>query len=308
MNTETIARTTRQLIGGLTAYQILQGFFGGLAVLALLFVGVMGVGVGGLGLDASERAVLGALTVPFLLLAVAYAALFILSLLVIGWAKGWHARIRDAALGAPADPHLQVLRGTLGRWITFYQWLSVVTLALVLLAVLGGGTLISAIAGASDLTNGVSSGLVTFFVLIAILLFAVPSVILNWLILASIRRYLNAATDRALGAPVAVMPAATTVGNWFVFLLVLVGLGLVSQLFGSLAGIAGSFLPSTSDSESVPLLVTLPSAVFSVLMYVLQFLLVLWSRTLALNVAAAFDARPQAEVPMDAPTGLRLDK
>ncbi len=139
---------------------------------------------------------------------------------------------------------------------------------------------------------------------------SLPTVIITWLILAAIRRWLDAVAARA-NAPVPVRPAARGVDPWLLFTLVLLILGLAGLLLG-LAGLLLGSLPllaasvfvggaSLSDPDLVALGIT-PATVRGVLLLsaaamllgafisLLLTVLMSWSRGFAANVATVLDA------------------
>lgn len=294
----TLAATGRQIPTWLTVVQWFGAVFGGLFALLLLLLGAFwsSIGASAAETDPSLRALTGAGgSALFIGLAVFYAVYVVLYLYLLGWAKEWIVRTRDAALGtAAAGGRLEALRATLSRWMGFFQWSTLVIYALLTLLSFGFGALLGQLdpqfRSDPQLTPvapyfGVVLGLVLLFV-------SAPVVVLNFLIWTALRRFMNAATSRLSGAAAPVLPAAQTVGNWFIFVLVLIGLSALSQLgspFFGLLGLAGTAGSPDSGGAAIGFVGVLIGALIGLLSLALQFFLVLWSRSFALALGAHLD-------------------
>ncbi|OLV17308.1 hypothetical protein [Deinococcus marmoris] len=140
-------------------------------------------------------------------------------------------------------------------------------------------------------------------IVLGVVVQSLPTVIITWLILAAIRRWLDAVVARA-HTPVPVRPAARGVDPWLLFTLVLLVLGLAGLLLGGLPLLAFSaFVGSAplNDPDLAALGIT-PAALRAVLLvgaaamllgafiYLLLTLLMGWSRGFASNVATVLDA------------------
>lgn len=243
------------------------------------------------------------------LLTLAWAGLY---LGPVNWARELLRRLAVWALHDPATPapdavRTEQLRRTLVGWLTFGQWGTVATavfsVALVPISLAIIQRLTEQYAPGSNSDLGTFGPAYQTFQILSSLVSAVPSAVIVWLILGSIRRFMNLSVARARGLATApVTPAAKLVGNWFMLCLVLLGLGLLNlvvtgilvAVFGSLAlsqfsplSTSMPFLPGLL-ARVIPLLVGV--VVFSVLVYGLYFALLLFSRTYALALGRLLDA------------------
>lgn len=140
-------------------------------------------------------------------------------------------------------------------------------------------------------------------IVLGVVVQSLPTIILTWLILAAIRRWLDAVVARA-HRPVPVRPAARGVEPWLLFTLILLILGLAGLLLGGLPLLAVSAFVGgapVDDPELVSLGLT-PSFLRRTLLlgagamlagaaiYALLTLLMAWSRGFAMNVATVLDA------------------
>ncbi|WP_161881633.1 hypothetical protein [Deinococcus alpinitundrae] len=232
-----------------------------------------------------------------------FTALFYLPyLLTLMAARRAVLSLRDFAL-APRRP-APALPGDLKRFIT---WLGVWQWGTLASAVLGLG-IVAASFGLSqvllpdnkDLSLG---GPETALVLLSTLVQSVPTVVLTWLALGSVKRFFAAALNHARGAPVTVTPAATAAGGWLIFTLVVLGLGLASILLSALLILVVAAVPGLGQAFEDNATLGFSSAVFrwvlwgvagllllSGLLYGLLMALAAWSRGLALDAAALLDA------------------
>ncbi|WP_029476785.1 hypothetical protein [Deinococcus frigens] len=143
----------------------------------------------------------------------------------------------------------------------------------------------------------------TGVMLLGVVVQSLPTIIITWLILAAIRRWLDAVVTRARG-PVPVRPAACAVDPWLLFTLVLLILGLAALLLGGLSLLAASaFVGGTPlDAPDLAALGVTPAGLRATLRLgaaamllgaiasLLLTLLMAWSRGFATDVATVLDA------------------
>ncbi|GAA4007807.1 hypothetical protein GCM10022631_19730 [Deinococcus rubellus] len=196
------------------------------------------------------------------------------------------------------------LSGDVKRFIT---WLGVWQWGTLASAVLGLG-IVAASFGLSQVLlpdNGEMSlgGPETVLVLLSGLAQSVPTVVLTWLVLGSIKRFFAAALSHARGTPVPVTPAATAAGGWLIFSLVVLGLGLATLLLSALMVLVVAAVPGLGQAFEDNAAFGFSTAIFRGVMWGLAALLLLsgllygllmtlaaWSRGFALDVAAVLDA------------------
>lgn len=334
-----VATNGRSLMTWLGVGQWFYLVIGVLYVLGLLLAAFIGNRVGG----SEARAAFGLILASAVVAGVSFGLYF----LVLGWAREWIGRVRDwASQGRePGVGRLDALRGTLGRWIGFSQWLPAVlsvlaVLGALLLGALAGGVL--DFLGALGNVNGrdavdastrtALSGVFGIFFMVFLIVYLAPVVVINFLILGAVRRWMNGTTDHLLGRPhPPLVPMANTVNGWFVFCQVLLVLGALGSLMGlvlplSLAGLGGLAGTGGDDlPDFSALLATGPfaaiAALFGLAVYLLQFLLLEWSKRFSLAVSRLVDGPTLASglpgpfapttvsgtVP-GAPSGVSLDK
>ncbi len=246
---------------------------------------------------------------------------------VIAWARELLSRLAAWALGAtppqlpsPDAARIERLRRTLSGWLTFGQWGTVlgvllsaalVPISLELSRRLAAQFDPTAGGGLSDLGPGFEA-----FQTGASLVSAIPAVVIVWLILGAIRRFMTLSVERARGVRTApVTPAARTVGNWFLLCLILLGLQLLNLLV--VVVVLAVFIPVMRQSFAVGLPQTWQSLIgpvagglvgvliFSALLLGLYFALLLFSRSYALALARQLDlaAAPPPPPPTALPTG-----
>jgi hypothetical protein len=348
-NLGVLKRAAAQLRVWLGVFMGAQVLGGVVIALATFFGGRWGLGAletatPGLNLPGFTSWLLGLAAALMLVLAFLYV-------LVAGWARELITRLAAWALAgssspAPSSPapdaaRTEQLRRTLGGWLSFGQWGTAAAALLsavfsVVAVVLGQGQLQQTLQQlpqdpATDLStlNSLNSGFLVFQVLSG-LVGSVPGVVITWLILGAIRRFMNLAVERLTlasaspetpAAPVTaapVTPAAKVVGNWFLGSLILVGLGALQLLVVLIISlVASSFILQTLAAD-IPeawsgLLGLLPWLIgvfllYALAVYVLYFVLLLASRNYALSLARLLDLHnpaPSAAAPL--PTAPIMD-
>lgn len=216
--------------------------------------------------------------------------------------------VRDQTLNPSAD-HAEALitaARTVRPWITLGQWTPLIWTGFALLWL----PLTLALLGRLDPAtsgNTESEPFLTAFALLSTVIQSLPGIILTWLILAAIRRWLDAVVARAQGGTAPVTPVSRPVEGWLLFVLIVLILGTVSLLLGavpllalpalfstliaddpSLSGLSG--LGLTPDNLKALFVWMAVLLVFSGLMYGLLTAMMAWSRGLAANVATVLDA------------------
>lgn len=249
----------------------------------------------------------------------------VLALLLIGAAIQMWATLRArAAIGAvrdqtlnPSADHAQALIAvvrTVRPWITWGQW------APILWTVLTVALSIATVTFVQRMNPEMPSDpqfdyFSTAFALFSIVIQSLPGIVLTWLILAAIRRWLDAVLARAQGGMAPVTPASRSVESWLLFVLVVCLVGTVSLVISTLPllmvpAIFASMAADADFSELssvglTPARVQLLLAgmaglfVFSGVLYGLLTAVMAWSRGLAANVATILDAplpRPPAPI------------
>ena len=247
---------------------------------------------------------------------------------LIGRLGRWAVLSPQQAIPSPAPDAVRIeqLRRTLAGWLRFGQWGTLLG-ALLSLGItlvvsfyadqwtrgLGGSSL-----GGSD-TTSLGPGFLAVQT-VSSLVSSVPGVVVTWLILGAIERFMNLAVQRARGlATGPLTQTAKTVNNWFLMCLILLGLTalnvvivcfglalaltLLPELSTSLAGygtiLGAGFL---SDFRSWGVSVLVDVAVYSLLTVALYFALLIFSRSYALSLARTLDL-PTTPHPTPLPTG-----
>ncbi|ULH15268.1 hypothetical protein MF271_15170 [Deinococcus sp. KNUC1210] len=310
-----------------------------LAVLswALLIVGVLsalGVVFGTLGvwrlLTLQDASLHLPPQIPWLL---GLAGLLILVLYgLYAWVLRWarelivrlgHWAVQGLAAPAPDAARLETLRRTLAGWLTFGQWGSVLAGVLGVLLVPISAVWSQRLAehlgrslGSPGQVDVSTSPAFIAFQTVSALLSSLPGIVITWLILGAVRRFMTLAVSRARGLTAPLLPAATTVSGWFLGCLILLGLSLLGLLTNFvLLGVFGAFLRTTLDRKAASGLpqdwqsvlpdgwanvvswglgALLVVVVVGMLVTVLLFCLLLWSRSYATALARELDARPAA--------------
>jgi len=278
----------------LTWLRVTQWLYGILAVLYTVGMMLTALIPGALGMGGMEGGAILALVALFV------GGTMLLLVLVIGWAREWLARVRGwAALGERVDAaRMQQLHDTLSRWIGFYQWMPIVTGALAAVVAVVFGSVMSGALGSLGGTGADDSVFFTVFMVLYMIFVFVPYGVVNFLILGSVRRWMSGTTDHLVGRPHGpLVPLATTVGNWFVFCQVLIGLSalwlvgsmlLFAVMPAAFMGASGNFGDSVAGLGAMAAATMIPLAV-SVAVYVLLFLLLEWSKRYAHGVSRLID-------------------
>ncbi len=328
-----LARASARLNTWLGVLMVLLLLSGVASALAVFFGGQAGLNaLTSLGNSVTVPAYTKLLLALAALLTLAWSAIY---LAVLNWARELLGRLAGWAVGtgqnmgtgqslgtgqnmgtpqhmgapqstAPDAARIEQLRRTLAGWLTFGQWGTV------------AGTVLSAalvpvtLAVTARLTNAYlpdSSGdLGSFgpgfvaFQTVSSLVSAVPGVVIVWLILGAIRRFMNLAVQRARGLATApVWPAAKLVGNWFVLPMILLGLGLLNVLVLTLVlgifGTVGLSQMTALDTSSALLRSVLAWAIplafgfliFALVIYGLYLALLILSRSYAMSLGRLLD-------------------
>ncbi|THF69792.1 hypothetical protein E7T06_10460 [Deinococcus sp. Arct2-2] len=223
--------------------------------------------------------------------------------------------VRDQTLNPSAD-HAEALIGaarTVRPWITLGQWTPIIWTVFSLAWL----PITFAVIGRIDPEVQGAVGIDAFsiaFALVSIVIQSLPGIILTWLILAAVRRWLDAVLARAQGGTAPVTPVSRPVEGWLLFVLIVLIVSTVSLVISAVPMLVLPALFSTlaasepefSDLASVGLTpanlqmffsVLAGLLVFSGLVYGLLTAMMAWSRGLAANVATILDAplpRPPA--------------
>ena len=246
------------------------------------------------------------------LLTLAWSAIY---LGLLRWARELLGRLAgwalESPLGSPQAPapdaaRIEQLRRTLSGWLTFGQWgtvaSTVLSAVLVPVSLAVTARLTSAyLPGSSSDLGSLGPGFVAFQT-VSSLVSAVPGVVIVWLILGAIRRFMNLAAQRARGLATApVWPAAKLVGNWFVLPMILLGLGLLNLLVVAVVlaifgGVGLSQITSLDTSSALlrsVLAWAIPLAfgvlIFAALIYGLYLALLILSRSYAMSLGRLLD-------------------
>ena len=321
-----LARASARLntwLGVLMALLLLAGVASALAV---FFGGRAGLNaLASLGSSVTVPAYADGLLALAALLTLAWNAIY---LALVNWARELLGRLAGWALGtpqslgtqqslgapqsmAPDAARIEQLRRTLSGWLTFGQWGTVASTVLsavlvpISLAVTSRLTSTYLPDSSGDFSS-LSPGFVAFQT-VSSLVSAVPGVVIVWLILGAIRRFMNLAVQRARGLATAPLwPAARLVGNWFLLPMILLGLGLLNLLvvtvvlaiFGSVGLSQITSLDASSALLRSVLAWVIPLAfgvlIFAVLIYGLYLALLILSRSYAMSLGRLLDLGMQA--------------
>ncbi|GGO19818.1 hypothetical protein GCM10008949_04500 [Deinococcus humi] len=221
--------------------------------------------------------------------------------------------VRDQTL-SPSAAHLDALERsalTVRPWITLGQIAPIVQMLLPLLAL----PLMLGLMRRGDPQTFPGLGpLETATLVLGILVQGLPTLVITWLILGSVRRWLDAVVQRAR-RPLAVRPAARALDPWLLFTVVLLVLGLAGLLLGGLPLVAVSAfvggaplndpqlaaLGVTPAALRVTLLLGAAAMLGGALFSTLLILLMAWSRGFATNVATVLDSGLPGSTPAPIP-------
>ena len=321
-----LARASARLNTWLGVLMVLLLLGGVVYALAVFFGGRAGLNaLTALGSSVAVPAYTNGLLALAALLTLAWSALY---LALLNWARELLGRLAGWALStpqstgtpqsmgapqsvAPDAARIEQLRRTLSGWLTFGQWGTVASTVLsavlvpVSLAVTARLTSTYLPDSSGDL-GSLGPGFVAFQT-VSSLVSAVPGVVIVWLILGAIRRFMNLAVQRARGLATApVWPAAKLVGNWFVLPMILLGLGLLNLLVLMLVlgifGTVGLSQITSLDTSSALLGNVLAWAVplafgflvFALLAYGLYLAVLILSRSYAMSLGRLLDLDLQA--------------
>ncbi|GGR08530.1 hypothetical protein GCM10008957_21600 [Deinococcus ruber] len=245
---------------------------------------------------------------------------------VLRWARELIVRLGRWALQGLASPapdaaRLETLRRTLAGWLSFGQWgtllAGVLGVVLVPFSAVWSQRLaehLSRTLGSPGQVDTMATPALIAFQTVSALLSSVPGIVIAWLILGAVRRFMTLAVNRARGlTPPPILPAATTVSGWFLGCLILLGLSLLGLIANFvLLGVFGALLRTMltrGAADGLPQdwqnvlpdgwasvvswgLGALLVVVFvGVLVTVLLFCVLLWSRSYATALARELDAR-----------------
>lgn len=245
----------------------------------------------------------------YLILIVLTVAFYYLTILLINWCREYLSMLHGVALGGPLPQRtrLEALHTTFIKYIVASQWAMPVLGVIMMLFPMVFMPLMTSL---DKHSSGLGTGEALLLSLIGLIPLAIVSVV-NWLLLAALKRWLEAATGRMRGlnnGPLS--PAAGVVGNWFIFVLVLLGfniLGAIGNLFSPF--FLGASLVSLPKDEQLHIssgvialiiLAFLFTMLFALAQQVIQFLAIMYSRTFAQQSAALLDAGPRP-APTDLP-------
>ena len=274
-----VVSATNNLRVGLTVLQVLTGVNAVLGLLSLVSQAQSSPRLFGPQNSSSVGS-----TVVVALSGLLIVALSVVSVFVIGWIKDWQARVSGWSQGQSLDKaRLEQLSSTLSKWIVWSQLGPVIAIGLILLLFTVGGAIVGAILGGVSNTNGSSGGLNSLtgagilgvVAALALLVGALPVIILNWLVLKNIKIWLLAVTDRALerSGYTNLIGQSNTVSSWLVFSQVMVCVLAVFTLL--------SVLRTSVDSSAIsPLTLALSLGGTA-----LNFMLLQWSKTFMFGVA-----------------------
>lgn len=192
-------------------------------------------------------------------------------------------------------------------WITLGQYAPILSSALSVLLSAGGAWWASRLDPQADSVGPFGMG----FVILSTLVQTLPGIIINWLILAAIRRLLDGLVARSQGQMLMLRPLGRKVDPWLLFTMILLILGLVSVIFSALtflmfpafiALILQGEAPDPTMSALMPFLKGLFGGLAGVLLlsslvYLLLTFLLAWSRGFAMNVATVLDAALPGSMP-----------
>lgn len=202
------------------------------------------------------------------------------------------AALRDQLL-TPSPAHAQAFvraAKSLRPWITLTQWFPVVIAAFqVLMGIVG---VMSASSFGQTSTDNFD-----LWVLLPQMIptFAVSIIqpVLIWLILASLKRWLDAVVSTVGGKSQPILPAAQSMSGWLVLVLALTCLQLASTVFGSIFSLAGPLLLRSFAPElEIP---AQYAALFSQIMVSMGFILIVKAISTGINAVCIASLRGLSE-------------
>jgi hypothetical protein len=159
-------------------------------------------------------------------------------ILILNWAKEWQARAIAWTRGANIDKvRFQALTSTLGRWMVVFQWVPVVILTIVIVFIL-------AIVFISQKEFD-QFGFSAIALMVVLPIVYAPEIVINWLILKSIRIWLLETSNRITtqANTLNLVQQSNIISSWFLMCQIVLGLGILSSLFS--LSLEGSSLPAT---------------------------------------------------------------
>lgn len=289
---------------------VLRAFYGIMGVISLIFLAVMW-GFSGTFLNAldsgaglSNTAVNLFLGFIFILTAVFYALYW----LALASAQRAIAQVKQYALSGEKTTVITAVE-RFNKWLSVWQWW---TLASAMLSVVFSFVTLSFSKAFLPEADSQVMGASLMLSVVAGLIQAVPTIVLTWLVLASIKRFFAAVALHARGGQMLVTPAATSVSGWMLFTIVsfssVLAMFMLLILFSGAAALIPDFGQSMSRSGErglwwfVVLMLLLSS-----LVYGFFIALTAWSRGFALDTAALLDnaspslGRSTGSLPMNEP-------
>lgn len=283
-NVADVRRRSVSLGGWLTQLLGIYVLFGIFGLVGLVGGSVTLLAVSALpGADAPGGPLLIALVLASGLLGIVSLVLYVLAVRAAKQALGSVAEAAEDRSPATLDQDVRRLNG----WLTLGQWGTLVGAVLGLLF----GVVTTQMAGALSSEAQVPPTFLIFGGLIGNL----PTIVLNWLILASVKRFFLHVSLRARGARQPVGPAAGTAAGWlmFVYVVLWIAVGL-----SALSLLPALLLPAVLGSERGAEAAIGTGVLFALVMvflalfgwlYSLLLRLVGHSRLFALEVAARLD-------------------
>jgi hypothetical protein len=230
--------TTKNLNISLTIVQVFGGLYAFFGVVMLL-------GGAFFGRFAGERlgiSGVASLVFPYIVLGLFLIVNGIWGIFLLNWIKEWQARVSEWTQGSRIDKfRLQAITSTLEGWISVSQWGPIVlTLFFTLIIFLSIAT-IRQLSSESGIPNiAAVAGAIAF----AIPIFCAPGLVINWLILKNIRTWMLEVNRRITTRinTIDLMQQSNTISTWFVVFQVLLGLGVLRNLFFAGSSENGGFL------------------------------------------------------------------
>ncbi|AZI41678.1 hypothetical protein EHF33_02030 [Deinococcus psychrotolerans] len=239
------------------------------------------------------------------------AAFFVLYVLALLAARRAIASVQTYALSGQTGSAARDAR-RFNKWLSAWQWWTLIS---AVLSVSLAPFFIGWAAKLDPATTQTLGSAELSVVAISGVLQALPTVVLTWLVLASIKRFFAAVALHAGGSRQPVTPVASAAGGWLIFTIVVLALGLAALAFFTLLVATLGTLPTMFAQDAsfgvdpaafksafggVAVLLLL-----SAVLYGFLIALTAWSRGFALNAAALLDAarlggeRSAASLPMN---------